>query len=68
MDVYSTELGIRLSFGKTLEFRGGGCLNPLPVTPLFWIHRRIRGRKPRNNLPGGELDTPAFEYDVIKYV
>jgi hypothetical protein len=24
MDVYSTELGIRLSFGKTSEYRGGG--------------------------------------------
>jgi hypothetical protein len=30
MDVYSTELGIRLSFGKTSEFRGGGGLNPQP--------------------------------------
>jgi hypothetical protein len=30
MDVYSTELGIRLSFVKTSEFRGGGGLNPNP--------------------------------------
>jgi hypothetical protein len=31
MDVYSTELEIRLSFVKTSEFRGGGALNhPLP--------------------------------------
>jgi hypothetical protein len=28
MDVYSTELGIRLSFSKTLNFGGGGGLNP----------------------------------------
>jgi hypothetical protein len=27
-DVFSTELGIRLSFVKTSEFRGGGVLNP----------------------------------------
>jgi hypothetical protein len=31
MDVYSTELGIRLSFVKTSEFRGG---NPLPPPPV----------------------------------
>jgi hypothetical protein len=38
MYVYSTELGIRLSFGKTSEFRGGGVepLNPPPCgTPLL---------------------------------
>jgi hypothetical protein len=35
MDVYSTELGIRLSFGKTSEFRGGGGVEPpLLGTPL----------------------------------
>jgi hypothetical protein len=33
MDVFSTELGIRLSFVKTSEFRGG--VNPAPqTTPL----------------------------------
>jgi hypothetical protein len=32
MDVYSTELGIRLSFVKTSEFRGGGGL--IPPNPL----------------------------------
>jgi hypothetical protein len=30
MDVFSTELGIRLSFVKTSEFRGRGCFNPPP--------------------------------------
>jgi hypothetical protein len=34
MDVYSTELEIRLSFGKTSEFRGG--LNP-PRYPTAFI-------------------------------
>jgi hypothetical protein len=28
MDVFSTELGIRLSFVKTLEFREGGGVDP----------------------------------------
>jgi hypothetical protein len=37
MDVFSTELGIRLSSVKTSEFRGEGGLNPqTPIgTPLF---------------------------------
>jgi hypothetical protein len=40
MDVFSTELGIRLSFVKTLEFQGElGGLTPPPVChwvcPLF---------------------------------
>jgi hypothetical protein len=30
MDVFSTELGIRLSFVKTSEFRGGGFEPPQP--------------------------------------
>jgi hypothetical protein len=35
MDVFSTELGIRLSFVKTSEFRGGGWTPQLPLgTPL----------------------------------
>jgi hypothetical protein len=36
MDVFSTELGIRLSFVKTLEFRvgGGGVLNPPGVATV----------------------------------
>jgi hypothetical protein len=33
MDVYSTELGIRLSFGKTSEFRGGRGVEPPNPTP-----------------------------------
>jgi hypothetical protein len=34
-DVYSTELGIRLSFVKTLEFRGRGLNTQTPLgTPL----------------------------------
>jgi hypothetical protein len=32
MDIFSTELGIQLSFVKTLEFGGRGGLNP--QTPL----------------------------------
>jgi hypothetical protein len=32
-DVFSTELGIRLSFVKTSEFRGGGGFEP-PKNPL----------------------------------
>jgi hypothetical protein len=38
MDVFSTEQGIRLSFVKTSEFRGGGgwTAQTLPLgTPLF---------------------------------
>jgi hypothetical protein len=38
MDVFSTELGIRLCFVKTSEFRGGGVVvetpNPILGTPL----------------------------------
>jgi hypothetical protein len=33
MYVYSTELGIRLSFGKTSEFRGGGGWTPQTLPP-----------------------------------
>jgi hypothetical protein len=36
MYVYSTELGIRLSFGKTSEFRGGGT--PLPPSVRPWAY------------------------------
>jgi hypothetical protein len=32
MDVFSTELGIQLSFVKTSKFRGGG-VEPSPQTP-----------------------------------
>jgi hypothetical protein len=32
MDVFSTELRIRLSFVKTSEFRGWGDLNPPDLT------------------------------------
>jgi hypothetical protein len=36
MDVFSTELGIRLSFVKTSEFRGeGGGLNPQTPPPRY---------------------------------
>jgi hypothetical protein len=35
MDVYSTELGILLIFGKTSEVRGGGGLKPPFGTPLY---------------------------------
>jgi hypothetical protein len=35
MDVFSTELGIRLSVVKTLEFRGAGAFEPPLGTPLF---------------------------------
>jgi hypothetical protein len=35
MEVFSTELRIRLSFVKTSEFRGGGFLKtPTPPPPL----------------------------------
>jgi hypothetical protein len=33
MDVFSTELGIQLSFAKTLEFQGG--LNPPNPSPVI---------------------------------
>jgi hypothetical protein len=38
-DVFSTELGIRLSFVKTSEFRGGGWFEP-PKPPLGTPLRR----------------------------
>jgi hypothetical protein len=42
MDVFSTELGIRLNFVKTSEFRGGGGLTPQTSfsfgTPLSTLH------------------------------
>jgi hypothetical protein len=37
MNVYSTELGIRLSFVKTLEFRGVGVEPPKPPQPGYVI-------------------------------
>jgi hypothetical protein len=33
-DVFSTELGIRLSFAKTSEFRGGVVVEPPQTPPL----------------------------------
>ena len=39
MDVFSTELGIRLSFVKTSEFRGWSLNPPTPLfTPLMYTH------------------------------
>jgi hypothetical protein len=37
MDVFSTELGIRLRFVKTLEFLGEGGLNSTPPLPPFGV-------------------------------
>jgi hypothetical protein len=47
MDVYSTELGIRLSFGKNFGIFGGGSLYPQPPLgmPLGYIMQRNTFRK-----------------------
>jgi hypothetical protein len=52
MDVYSTELGIRLSFVKTSKFRGG--INPLPpryatVAVEVWNHAATPNFDQRNS-------------------
>jgi hypothetical protein len=48
MDVYWMELGIRLSFGKTSEFRWGGFQHPKPhlgtppllITVIILLYRQ----------------------------
>jgi hypothetical protein len=46
MDVFSTELGIRLSFVKTSEFRGGGGDPPNP--PRYATDQQYVGVRFRN--------------------
>jgi hypothetical protein len=43
IDVYSTELGIQLSFVRTSEFRGRGVVWTPLGTPLFWLHKMWAG-------------------------
>jgi hypothetical protein len=54
MDVYSTELGIRIRFVKTLEFRGVGVrvLNtpkPLPAYATAHTHQTIQQHSSDHN-------------------
>jgi hypothetical protein len=40
MDVYCTELGIRLNFGKTSEFRAGGLNPPNPPSVRHCVQHK----------------------------
>jgi hypothetical protein len=62
MDVFSTELGIRLSFVKTSEFRGVGGLNPPPLgtpLPLRKMNRLVQLGKQSPLVKDGLLNVKA---------
>jgi hypothetical protein len=55
--MYSTELGIRLNFGKTKEFPGGGGLNPQPLpfgTPLIYLTTHTAHANDKDLCPSGK--------------